>query len=329
MRQKSLPASSPGTLHGDVSLTSRREIHATFLVCCPWVFSHTGLSHGGDAQGGGVGEAWESPRLEGNSSESSDDPELNPFLERPERNNGHTQRLPWDPKVSKAGYVMGSGELGLLNELQLPRRGSVVALAPDFLRVPRVEERGDPLTAALRDGGSHGREVAADASSATRISTPSSDGNQVIDHPLGTEYTKWKSANQMNEPSTLVAPASDSKVIRVAEVRRRPQEGQSTTQGADVWETASRRGRSPGGHEFLGLRDVIATGRHIENASSADRIAQFPPGTRFRVAVDKGETGLGVTVKEIQGRFFVYRMVPLPDGSLGAAEVSLEIICPP
>lgn len=69
-------------------------------------------------------------------------------------------------------------------------------------------------------------------------------------------------------------------------------------------------------------RRLLEIGRNdVETATAAGRIAGFRPGTRFRVAVDKGVTGLGITVKEIRGRFFVYRLQPLADGSPGAAEV--------
>lgn len=66
---------------------------------------------------------------------------------------------------------------------------------------------------------------------------------------------------------------------------------------------------------------LASAARKVETASAAERIAAFRPGTRFRVAVDKGLTGLGVTVKEIRGRFFVYKLQTLADGSPGAAEV--------
>ena len=72
---------------------------------------------------------------------------------------------------------------------------------------------------------------------------------------------------------------------------------------------------------FVGGELASAAARKVETASAAERIAAFRPGTRFRVAVDKGLTGLGITVKEIRGRFFVYKLQALADGSPGAAEV--------
>lgn len=284
------------------------------------------------------------------------------------------KELPWE---SKAGYVMGQGELGLLNELQLPRRGAMVQLPADFLILPRpfrpfeavgakpsrglvptispiakkrtaaqtpVENTHDTVPPDIEgkrlsadkhtvddgDGRSPGRagdiggndRDPADPAKFTRIDPSLS--------PLPLPTVDGVPVPQYSDPPL------EEEVASIDEVRRKPQlETQQGEQAEANRTRAEERGRrkllldesgdSSSLYENFGNvpSGFLAGRRKVETASSAERVAAFPPGTRFRVAVDKGATGLGITVKEIQGRFFVYRLQALPDGSPGAAEVEL------
>lgn len=278
------------------------------------------VSDAGRPANAGKGDApdlWEVPPADGSNSGNSDDLDPNPFLDRADEPGRAPQPLPWE---SKAGYVMGSGELGLLNELQLPRRGASVALDPDFLRIPASREADGPPGAeapGVLDGGLD----AALAGSAEATPAFGARGHAGIPDPDG-NTPGWKPPDLSLIRSTSVDPVLKSKAISVDEVRRKGCDGLPDESGVGVG--APRYGGEAdqeGEFDMSGLRGVVAAGRRVETASSADRIARFPPGTRFRVAVDKGVTGLGITVKEIHGRFFVYRLQTLPDGSPGAAEV--------
>lgn len=254
------------------------------------------------------------------------------------------QPLPWESKV---GYVIGPGELGLLNELQLPRRGTIVTLAPDFLRLPPVRSSQGidsplslsplmPIAKGSRDApdqrgyGSGIPNLVHDVHSTTR--GRGAHDEEIRDFLTGddTESIKWTTSpdSDLESSSVAVPVAADLGVqeesISIDEVRRRP----SLRLSVDAEESRlfRRSGRISHGYGFdppAGRRhEVTPPGRTVvETASSADRIARLPTGTRFRVAVDKGVTGLGITVKEIRGRFFVYRLQALADGSPGAAEV--------
>ncbi|CAM9539219.1 unnamed protein product [Discosporangium mesarthrocarpum] len=53
---------------------------------------------------------------------------------------------------------------------------------------------------------------------------------------------------------------------------------------------------------------------------SAEQVVGLPAGACYQVVVDKGPTGLGVTLKAVGGRFTVYSMQLLIDGSVGSVE---------
>lgn len=306
-------------------------------------------------------------------------------------------RLPWGRKES--GYVIGSGELGLLNELQIPRRGAAVPLARDFLRVPSqsVASSGDsgmfeppppameplvPLIDEDRLTGSGERlserpdyrlsEQSGDRTSEQadgRLGSPSRLFSPILPSARGSVV--WKRHIQMDtadstlddrQPRSALRPvgvtgglpltpdehpavgsAGDNFEMQVRgggevndrvdgsadEYKRKPHSsrGQVTRiprcLGGEPSVEAGAGARPPPGRGGSGWVGDLASPAHVvETASAAERIAAFRPGTRFRVAVDKGLTGLGITIKEIRGRFFVYRLQTLADGSPGAAEVS-------
>lgn len=286
------------------------------------------------------------------------------------------KQLPWE---TKAGYVMGPGELGLLNELQLPRRGAIVPLPPDFLRIP------PPLRALEgRGASSEGLQLKFSPIETRRVTRPrgengldmtffdvqqskSSDKNVDEDgghHPPdegdggsgggggGDSVDPAKRTRVDPSLAPLALPPADMAPLRdplmeeeiasVDEVRRKPlletdgveevhAEDKRPRKVLDAAETLGRssdrnswpeqNGDGPLYSSFGSMRGIVGAVRKVDMATSADRIAALPPGTRFRVAVDKGVTGLGITVKEIQGRFFVYRLQTSPDGSPGAAQV--------
>lgn len=274
------------------------------------------------------------------------------------------QRLPWEGKEER--YVVGPGELGLLNELQMPRRGAIVPLAHDFLRVPHgvnppspVEAASQPLIVLDDDDrlGKPGRTFSP-ILPPSRDST-TSNGNR--DSSVGSAEATPK-CRPPPSPVTRPLPArvdvglpfgpeerppvdssTDAKPrLRVRGGDRSPALADYDSEEGEVREPrSSRKGkriaRSFGGEQSVGGADAkplarggsvwggeLSRAAHtVETASAAERIAAFRPGTRFRVAVDKGVTGLGITVKEIRGRFFVYRLQTLADGSQGAAEVGL------
>lgn len=321
----------------------------------------------------------------------------NPFLQNPVSDKalawrGSSRKLPTQlqqqpplPWEAKAGYVMGPGELGLLNELQLPRRGAIVPLPQDFLRLPpsllrdvalpegvrraeggllpcmsTIQSRGDAWNGEEELGGrnmikfertsSEGDDDGDDADSPTdRV-----DNNGVTD-PFRMTRIDPKLAPLTPSPVKLV-PSRDPHLEDETgsgqkppiDRERREDEEAGEKRSQEVMNAASNDGRSsinsrngfncsrqaaelPDSsigkmntfvdNTMQGYCDIVTAGQKVETASSADRIAAFMPGTRFRVAVDKGVTGLGITVKEIQGHFFVYRLQALADGSPGAAQV--------
>lgn len=260
-----------------------------------------------------------------------------------------SKRLPWE---NKARYIIGSGELGLLNELQLPRRGAVVTLAPGFLRLPlspivslepdsKVEDDGtgtpptvEPLIYLDDDGGTGPAQL-------SPIVPPSrgrvlKDGGSVshIDKVVGRGTTLLEAAARAGapRPHSLKGPYSTSMNARLQQQKRgrddvRADNGAGKTREpypkrGDVERESTRTNSKPevgGGKTRRGRRVAL---RNAGGDSSADRIAAYRPGTKFHVAVDKGVTGLGITVKELNGRFFVYGLQMLADGSPGSAEVS-------
>lgn len=319
------------------------------------------------------------------------------------RDDGQPRRLPWERKES--GYVIGSGELGLLNELQIPRRGAAVPLARGFLRlpshsatssgdsgvfepppsmeplVPVVDEDlltrpGDPLGAESVDqpddrltdlpgdrlsekpGGSrsgsssvlfspmlpttrgavvwkrHSQVNTAGSTSDDRQSPSAVPSTGVTGgHPLSLEENPavgsaggsvQMQVRDGGEDNVWVDGSADDKM-------RKPRSGRGQVtrfprglsgEPSDASVGAGARGRPPparSGSVWVG--DSASPAHIVETASAAERITAFRPGTRFRVAVDKGLTGLGITIKEIRGRFFVYKLQTLADGSPGAAEV--------
>lgn len=320
------------------------------------------------------------------------------------RDDGQPRRLPWERKES--GYVIGSGELGLLNELQIPRRGAAVPLARGFLRlpsrsatlsgdsgvsepppameplVPVVDEdlltgSGDPLSTESDDHPDDRlKDLPGDRLSEQPGGDRSGSPGVLFSPMLATTRgaVVWKRHSQVNTAgSTSDDRQSRSAVTSVGvtgghplSLEEHPPAGsaggsvqmQVRDSGEDnVWVDSSEddqmrkprssRGEVPrfprgvSGDPSDGSVGAGAGGRPpparsgsvwvgdsaspvhvVETASAAERIAAFRPGTRFRVAVDKGLTGLGITIKEIRGRFFVYKLQTLADGSPGAAEVS-------
>eukprot|EP00903_Cladosiphon_okamuranus_P005644 g5610.t1 len=286
-----------------------------------------------------------------------------------EGDSGH-KKLPWEGK--EARYVIGPGELGLLNELQMPRRGAIIPLDRDFLRLPK---RSD---AAIDGSGKPDSPLSLGAEALV----PESDERQMSEHghlfsPIvakNTSAARKRDSETSSTTSTLDDRKSQPPQLRpphrpppgraAAGIPGRPEEDDTLVSSADAkaWEklpggdSDGGRGdksaveRTPGlrvrGKASLFQEDMrgqstvcsadatppvkagrvfggelaSAAARKVETASAAERIAAFRPGTRFRVAVDKGLTGLGITVKEIRGRFFVYKLQALADGSPGAAE---------
>lgn len=283
------------------------------------------------------------------------------------------KRLPWEGK--EARYVIGSGELGLLNELQMPRRGAIVPLDRDFLRLPNrsVADSNlfgnlDPppppppapepllsLDGVRRLGGS-GRLFSPTAPSARTSAAWKRDESTVVDDRQPPRPPSERPpAARATSVGLLGRPVEDAPVGSAdARAQAKLPEGGSNSVRADKSEgerTREPRGRGkatlfgertdvsgepaicsadasaspPAGAGSLFGGQLASAARQVETASAAEQIAAFRPGTRFRVAVDKGLTGLGITVKEIRGRFFVYKLQTLADGSPGAAEVRAAI----
>ena len=288
------------------------------------------------------------------------------------------KKLPWEGK--EARYVIGSGELGLLNELQMPRRGSIVPLDRDFLRLPRRSVAatdgfeslesplaGEPLVPVKDDRrmSEPGYLFSPIVPSARQPATWERDNSETSSMTLGDRPPQPPQPPSQRPPhrppparaaiglpgapeeNTLVGSADAKAEMKLAggdndsnaraensaagERTRGPRfrgkatlfqedmRGQSTVRSADA-RPPVRAGSVFGGEL------ASAAARKVETASAAERIAAFRPGTRFRVAVDKGLTGLGITVKEIRGRFFVYKLQALADGSPGAAEVRVVFV---
>ena len=293
--------------------------------------------------------------------------------------NGH-KKLPWEGK--EARYVIGSGELGLLNELQMPRRGAVVPLDRDFLRLPKssiaaIEGFGSRESPPLAAAG----EPLVPAGDGRRMSEPGHLFSPVVPRPAS---AAWKRDSETSstastlddrppQPPSLRPPpkaraaaglpgrhggdtAAVGSADAKAEGKTKGADSDSDSEGARTEKSAGERTLGPRvrGKATLFQEDMrgvstvcsadarppVKTGsvfggelagaasRKVETASAAERIAAFRPGTRFRVAVDKGLTGLGITVKEIRGRFFVYKLQALADGSPGAAEVRTSTFWP-
>lgn len=238
------------------------------------------------------------------------------------------QKLPWETKTR---YVIGSGELGLLSELQMPKRGLAVALPPEFLRLPiptgyAREGRDSPPPGAasnqlidLNDDDHWEPSVGAIRTQNYRTefyagvaANPRGDGTGSVTRVRQAQpVSKGVRGEDIRKVDGLFEARDHPGSIAAADAR--PNASGSNGRGVMGGTTAASTGT------FLGA--PITPVRDVETASAAVRIAAFRPGTRFRVALDKGSTGLGITVKEIRGRFFVYRLQALPDGSPGAAEV--------
>lgn len=283
--------------------------------------------------------------------------------------NGRKKVLPWEGK--EARYVIGSGELGLLNELQMPRRGAIVPLDRDFLRLPRhlfasTDDFGNlesPRPAAeplvplnddvrLREPGRRFSPIlpsALNSAASERDSRSSGTVSTPDDWPPQPPLQRppyrpppARAAALHPEEDTLVGSADVRAQMKLPEgdgsdsVRADLGAGERTRGGRGRRGKATLFQEDMRGHSTVRNADAsppVRTGsvfdaellagaaRKVETASAAERIAAFRPGTRFRVAVDKGLTGLGITVKEIRGRFFVYKLQTLADGSPGAAEV--------
>lgn len=338
--------------------------------------------------------------------------------------NGLAQKLPWE---STERYVIGSGELGLLNELQMPRRGSVVSLSPEFLRVPPPPPFLALTTAAAPEAAAadgfeedNSQEAPPCVEPLIHLGGYKDDDNDSVEpvhlspivrpsdddddpagarggraggseervgwqHPLATPSSVMSSpvmpssvkpsakpsARPSIKPATAVftPPRALPELSYGGAETKTPKNGRGTAWGAgdndndddDVggWNKSgggaqgfSRRRAERARRDLV--RDPAAavvgsadasgppllrggqprrkgpgaateSARNVETASAADRIAAYRPGTRFHVAVDKGAIGLGITVKDICGRFFVYRLQALADGSPGSAEVSTRL----
>ncbi|CAM9306125.1 unnamed protein product [Hapterophycus canaliculatus] len=271
-----------------------------------------------------------------------------------------SQKLPWEGKEER--YVVGPGELGLLNELQMPRRGAVVPLAHDFLRVPTglnppslVAAASQPLT-VLDDDDRFGKPCRTfspilppsrgGAVSNTNREASASSAEATFDcrlppSPVTRSLPARVDVRLPFGPGERppVESAGEKPRLRVRGGDSNPALMDYDSDEGKTRETRNTRPgklipRSLGGEQSIGSMDTKPPARgatvwggelsraahKVETASAAERIAAFRPGTRFRVAVDKGVTGLGITVKEIRGRFFVYRLQTLADGSQGAAE---------
>lgn len=287
-----------------------------------------------------------------------------------EGENEH-KKLPWEGK--EARYVIGSGELGLLNELQMPRRGAIVPLDRDFLRLPRRSVAAIDWFGTPESPLALGAEPLVPVNDGRRLSEPGHLFSPVV--PKNTSAARKRDGDTSSTASTLDDRPSQPPSLRplnrpppartVAGVPGRPEEEGILVGSADAktgeklpeGDSDGVRGEESAGERRRGLRVrgkatlfqedmrgqsavcsadarppvkagtvfggelASAAARKVETASAAERIAAFRPGTRFRVAVDKGLTGLGITVKEIRGRFFVYKLQALADGSPGAAEV--------
>lgn len=261
--------------------------------------------------------------------------------------------LPWE---NTTRYVIGSGELGLLDELQKPRRGAVVPLATDFLRLPDspsgvgngVLLETEPLI-IMDDNGDPDMKPQAQLSPMVPLLTARgglrrkgngiSKYNNEIGTPRATSLREPYNANANPNWNSDMLPVSNDDARLSVESSDSGWAG-SRTEEATLGEVRNGRAillptafaegptvndlnsRPPvrGGYSGLNGEHLIPV-RNIETASSAHRIATFRSGTKFRVAVDKGVTGLGITVKEVRDRFFVYKLKALADGSPGAAEV--------
>lgn len=236
-------------------------------------------------------------------------------------NNGQ-QKLPL--KSDSGQYVVGSGELGLLAELQMPRRGGAVVLPEDFLRMPGTAASsataGTQATAFMeeRDGGESGASV-----------EPLIDLD--FDDNIGGHNDEFKSDQPgLVVPSTRSKNRVNAKLNFLGNHPLEETEDRSSREEGDCLGTGTEESSGDYADENQSLNETshlwcgtqMAPAQDVETASAAERIAAFRPGTKFRVAVDKGVTGLGITVKDIGGRFFVYKLQTLPDGSPGAAEVS-------
>lgn len=279
-------------------------------------------------------------------------------------------RLPWEGKEKR--YVIGSGELGLLNELQMPRRGAVVPLPEDFLRVPVGSSQpatppataAEPLIVLDPDGGSSEPNCVPSPTLASVRGSAVWDDESRRGDPASSSPGASFGGRQFRSPAKNKPPvkASPTLLRNVGESQATAESADAKPQmkvvggdrndgvrvgdspGKEAWANrssgqrkksvptalrgeptpASRKGNSrpPARGGSAWGAGTGSTALKVETASAAERIASFRPGTRFRVAVDKGVTGLGITVKEIRGRFFVYKLQSLADGSQGAAEVN-------
>lgn len=228
------------------------------------------------------------------------------------------QKLPLESDSGR--YVVGSGELGLLAELQMPRRGGSVVLPEDFLRMPGTAPSsaiaGTSATAVIkeRDGEEDGVSVEPLIDLDFDDDVGGHEDEFKSDHP-GSVVPSTRGNNRVN--TKLNFPGSHP--------LEETEEGSSREERDPLEESSgdyadANQSLHDTGHIWCGTQ--MAPAQDVETASAAERIAAFRPGTKFRVAVDKGVTGLGITVKDIGGRFFVYKLQALPDGSPGAAEVS-------
>ncbi|CBJ25693.1 conserved unknown protein [Ectocarpus siliculosus] len=284
------------------------------------------------------------------------------------RENG-LPKLPWEGKEKR--YVIGSGELGLLNELQMPRRGAVVPLPVDFLRVPVGSSQpstppapaAEPLIVLDPDGRSSEPNQVPSPTLASVRGSVVWDGERGRGDPASSSPGASFGGRQFgspakNTPSVRASPtllrnvgenqptveSTDAKPqMKVVGGDRNGGERVGDSPGKEAWAIGSSGQRKKPVPTALRGEPIPANSRRtdsrpparggsawgagaggnaqkVETASAAERIANFRPGTRFRVAVDKGVTGLGITVKEIRGRFFVYKLQHLADGSQGAAE---------
>lgn len=236
------------------------------------------------------------------------------------------QKLPLESDSGR--YVVGSGELGLLAELQMPRRGGAVVLPEDFLRMPGLSTSsataGTPATAVIKKRGGQNASEEGGASVETLIDLDFDDDvggheNELKSDQPGSVVPSTRGNNRVNAKLNFLGShpleETDDRSAREEGDRLGTDTGESSEDYADANQSLNETG-----HKWCGTQ--MAPAQDVETASAAERIAAFRPGTRFRVAVDKGVTGLGITVKDVGGRFFVYKLQALPDGSPGAAEVS-------
>ncbi|CAM9409407.1 unnamed protein product [Choristocarpus tenellus] len=211
--------------------------------------------------------------------------QLPPFTPRVSANiPGRTPRGGHPPNP----YIMHSGELSILNELQLPRRGSRIALHPEFLRIP--------------SGG-------------TAAATPCSPAGEDVFVGIRTDPPP----DQRGSFDRSVSWSSN-----LLKTHHTPEQGEG-----EVWVGGAEGLMLPGKSDWSA--GSITTGNRTEwdsgtsaavlTASSFEVVSAFPPGTCYRVAVDKGVTGLGIMLKLVGRRFVIYGLQPLADGSPGGAEV--------